>query len=120
MTKNAVTAEEVQAAIKKTEYVLLPDGRTTIALITLDNGFTVRGESSCVDIANYKQELGEEYATRDAQSKIWAYLGFRLADRLHQAKLRKSRGPKYRDNASGLYVSPSYGKLNPKTTTRET
>lgn len=114
-----VTLEEVQSVIKKTEYTVLQDGRTTIALVTLDNGFTIRGESSCVSKENFNQELGEEYATRDAQSKIWAFLGFRLADRLHQARMRKSRGAKYRDSASGNYVTKEYAKLNPKTTTQE-
>ena len=114
-----VTVEELQAAIKKTEFVILPDGRTTIALVTLDNGFTVRGESSCVCKENFDQALGEEYAARDAQSKIWPLLGFRLADRLHQQKLRKSRGARYRCAISGAYVTPAYAKLNPKTTVRE-
>lgn len=79
---NAVTPEDVEAAIKSVEYVVLPDGRTTIALITLDNGFTVRGESACVDKANFDKAKGETYALSDAKRKIWPLLGFRLADRL--------------------------------------
>lgn len=120
MSANKVTPEEVQAAIRKVEYTVLQDGRTTVALLTLDNGFTIRGESSCVDIKNFKQELGEEIALKDATSKVWAFLGFRLADRLHQAKLRKGRGARYRDAVSGVYVTKEYAKLNPDTTVRET
>ena len=119
MTANKVTLEEVQAAIKKVDYTILQDGRTTIAMLTLDNGFTIRGESSCVDIKNFNQGLGEEIALKDATSKVWAFLGFRLADRLHQGKLRKSRGARYRDAVSGVYVTKAYAKLNPKTTVRE-
>ena len=63
---NTVTIEEVKAAIKKVEYTVLQDGRTTIALVTLDNGFTVRGESACVAKENFKEELGQEYALKDA------------------------------------------------------
>ena len=114
-----VTKEEVNACIKKVEYVLLPDGRTTIALLTLDNDFTIRGESSCVDVKNYNKELGEKIALENATSKVWAFLGFRLADRLHQAKLRKGRGAKYRDAVSGLYVTKAYALLNPDTTVKE-
>lgn len=120
MNNNKVTPGEVQAAIKKVEYMLLMDGRTTLALVTLDNGFTVRGESSCVDIKNFNKEEGEKIALRDATRKIWAFLGFRLADRLHQAKLRKGRGARYRDAVSGIYVTKDYAKLNPNTTVRET
>lgn len=116
---NKVTEEEIKAAIRKKEFILLPDGRTTICMLTLDNGFTVRGESSCVDKKNYDQDLGEEYAYKDAFSKCWLLLGFRLADRLHQAKLRKGRGARYRDAKSGMYVTAKYAKLNPDTTVRE-
>ena len=120
MSANKVTPEEVQAAIRKAEYTVLQDGRTTVALLTLDNGFTIRGESSCVDIKNFNEQMGQEIALKDATSKVWAFLGFRLADRLHQAKLRKSRGAKFRDAVSGVYVTKEYAKLNPDTTVRET
>ena len=114
-----VTKEEVNACIKKVEYVLLPDGRTTIALLTLDNGFTVRGEASCVDIKEFNKDHGEKFALENAISKVWPFLGFRLADRLHQAKLRKGRGAKYRDAVSGLSVTKAYALLNPDTTVKE-
>lgn len=120
--KNAprVTLEEIEAAIRRCEYILLPDGRTTICMLTLDNDFTVRGESSCVSKDNFNEQLGEDYARKDAISKCWQLFGFRLADRIHQAKLRKGRGVRYRDSASGAYVTKAYAKLNPDTTTRET
>lgn len=120
MSANKVTPAEVQAAIKKVEYTVLQDGRTTVALLTLDNGFTIRGESSCADIKNFNEQLGQEIALKDATSKVWAFLGFRLVDRLHQAKLRRGRGAKFRDAVSGIYVTKEYAKLNPDTTIRET
>lgn len=79
-----VTQEDVDKAIQGVQYTLLQDGRTTIALLTLDNGFTVRGESSCVCIENYDREKGEEISKRRAVDQVWMLLGFRLADRLHQ------------------------------------
>lgn len=114
-----VTFEEVQVAIKKSEFTVLQDGRTTVALLTLDNGFTVRGESSCVSKENFDQEMGEGIATKDAFDKVWMLLGFRLADKLHQLKLKKARGAKYRDSETGFYVTPQYAKINPKTTQKE-
>lgn len=77
-----VTEKEIEAAIAGTDYVVLPDNRTTICLLTLDNGFTVRGEASCVCVENFDRALGEQYALKDAKSKVWPLLGFRLADRL--------------------------------------
>ena len=80
---NKVNPADIDAVIVNGQYVLLPDGRTTICLLTLDNGYTVRGEASCVDIANYDKATGEKYSLEDAKRKIWPLLGFRLADRLH-------------------------------------
>jgi len=34
----SVTMPSIQAKIKATEYILLPDGRTTICMITMQNG----------------------------------------------------------------------------------
>lgn len=79
---NKVTEEMVTASIVKAEYTVLQDGRTTICLLTLDNGFTVRGESSCVVKDNFDQTVGEHYSSLDARRKVWAFLGFRLADKL--------------------------------------
>lgn len=115
-----VTKEEVQAAIKRESYTLMPDGRTTICQLTLDNGFTLHESSACVMKENYDEELGQKLAYERAFNRAWMFLGFRLADRLHQGKLRKSRGARYRDASSGMYVTKEYAKLNPKTTVRET
>lgn len=77
-----VTSFDVERAIRAVEYVVLPDGRTTICILTLDNDYTVRGESSCVSKENFNAEIGQEYALQDARNKVWPLLGFRLADRL--------------------------------------
>lgn len=114
-----VTLEELKAAIKSETYTLLPNKRTTVCQLTLDNGFTVEGSSSCVSVENYNRAIGEEIACENACNNLWQLLGMRLADRLHQAKLRKSRGAKYRDAASGIYVTKEYAKLNPTTTVKE-
>ena len=84
---NRVTIEDVQAAIVSETYTLLPDGRTTICQLTLDNEFTVDGKSACVAIENYDEALGNKYARENAVEKVWQFLGFRLADKLHKEKL---------------------------------
>lgn len=82
----SVTIEEVNAAIAGETYTVLPNGRTTVCQLTLDNGFTVEGSSACVSLERYNQELGEKYARARAVEKVLAFLGFRLADRLMQDK----------------------------------
>ena len=88
----SVTIEEVNAAIVSETYTLLPNGRTTVCQLTLDNGFTVEGSSACVSLERYNQELGEKYARARAVEKVWAFLGFRLADQL-VAALKKEPEP---------------------------
>lgn len=83
---NKVTREALMAKIKKTDFVLMPDGRTTICQLTMQNGFTIRGESACVDIANFNKDDGEMYARDSAIENAWAFEGYLLAERIHQTK----------------------------------
>lgn len=81
----SVTKEDVDRAIVGETYTVLPNGRTTVCQLTLDNGFTVEGQSACVSIANFNAELGNRYSRERAVDQVWQLLGFRLADRLHAA-----------------------------------
>lgn len=81
-----VTPDEVQAAIAATDFTVLPDGRTTICTLTLDNGFTVRGESSVVCAENFDAGIGQAVARENAIGQVWKFLGFRLAERLHRER----------------------------------
>lgn len=77
-----VSLKDVEAAIVGESYTLLPNGRTTVCQLTLDNGFTVEGQSACVSVENYNEELGNKFARERAVDKVWQLLGFRLADQL--------------------------------------
>jgi len=85
--RTKVTKEDVQAKIAGVEYFIMPDGRTTIAHVTLRNGFTVRGESACVNAVNFNKELGEQYALEKAFDKIWELEGYLLAEQLNKHPL---------------------------------
>jgi hypothetical protein len=50
--------------------------KTTIALVTLVNGFELVGTSACVDPVNFDTQIGEAYAFADAISKLDELLGF--------------------------------------------
>lgn len=74
-----VTKDQVLAAIKGETYSVLPNGRTTVCQLTLQNGFTVEGSSACVDPQEFNAELGKQVARQNAESKVWEILGYELA-----------------------------------------
>lgn len=78
-----VTEQEVEQAIVKQDFTVLPDERTTICTLTLYNDFTVRGESSCVRVENFDEMVGRKIASDNARKEVWKLLGFRLAENLH-------------------------------------
>jgi hypothetical protein len=84
LTAPRITPHDVENSIAGESYTILPSGRTTICELTLQNGFTVRGESSCVSIENFDAELGRKIAREDAKQKIWQLLGYALRERLHR------------------------------------
>jgi hypothetical protein len=64
-----------------------PIGTTlTICILSLRNGFTVTGESACVDPANFDKTKGEEIARANAFDKLWPLEGYLLAERRYQAQ----------------------------------
>lgn len=89
-TAPRVTRENIEAAIARVDYHVLPGNeaspgeRVTICQITLKNGFDVRGESACVDPRNFDREIGKHYAHEDAFKKLWPFFGFLLAEQLSE------------------------------------
>lgn len=105
-TKTRITPEDIDAAIASTHYftaadgVLCADGRYTMdgdvlsdhdraalklltfCVLVLKNGFTVTGESACVDPANFDEAKGREVALQKAKDKMWPLLGYALKERL--------------------------------------
>lgn len=79
-----VTKEGMESRIKDIDYTILPNSTVTICNITLENGFSVRGESACVDSRNFNMEIGQEIAYRNAFNKIWELEGYLLAERRFQ------------------------------------
>lgn len=75
-----VTKDDIDAFIKSEEYLYT---RTlTVCVLTLQNGFTVTGESACADPSNYNKEIGDRLAKSNAANKIWGLLGFQLRSKL--------------------------------------
>jgi len=75
---------DVDSAIVSDTYTILPSGKCMICEITLKNGFTVTGKSSCVSKENFNEEIGRKISYVDAREKIWAFLAYNLQDFLYR------------------------------------
>lgn len=114
-TAPRVTPADIEAAIAGETYTVLPNGRTTVCQLTLDNGFTVEGISAAVCIENFDAEIGRKIARQNAVAEIWPLLGFRLRDHLSAPAPRVL----HRDAGTGQLVSAEYAAEHPETTVRE-
>lgn len=86
----AVNQADVLAAIVSETYTVLPNGRTTVCQLTLDNGYTVEGMSACVSHENFDADMGKLLAHGKAFEQVWPLLGFRLADQIQRDKVFES------------------------------
>jgi len=75
-----ITKEHIESRIKEKEFIRIGE-TVTLCHITLDNGYSVRGESACVNPENYNQEIGERIAYDNAFGKLWPLFGFLLAEK---------------------------------------
>ena len=81
LNKPRLKPEDIDAAIVGKTFTNLPSGKCVVCEITLKNGFTVRGESACVSVANFDQEIGNEIAFKNAREKVWQLEGYLLQDK---------------------------------------
>ena len=84
-----VTKEQIILRITDIQYLVLEGTTVTICSITLDNGFSVRGESACVDPAEFKVEIGREIAYDNAFDKLWPLFGFMMMEDAYRDKTTK-------------------------------
>lgn len=86
-TENKVTKDGIERRIAKVQYQRIEGTTLTICVITIDNGFTVTGESACVDPAAFNESIGQTIAYDNAFEKLWSLEGYLLKERLHQAAI---------------------------------
>ena len=82
-TMEKLTYEHIQSVIKSVEYVQV--GVLTICVLTLQNGFTVTGESACLSLATFDAEIGRKIARNNAEDKIWQLEGYLAKQRMFEA-----------------------------------
>ena len=78
-----LTPEIIESKIKKCEFHKLTEV-LTVCVITLENDFTVTGESACASPENYDKELGEKISRMNAVGKIWMLEGYLLKQKLFE------------------------------------
>ena len=76
--KNTVTIEEVKANMQDVFVTTLKpfDKPVTFVEVRMLNGFTVRESATCVDPANYDEEIGKQVCLKRIEDKIWMLLGY--------------------------------------------
>lgn len=79
-----VTEESIKAKIKNVSYHVFEGTTLTHCTITLENGYTVTGESACVRPENFNKATGEEWAFKDAFKHLWKLEGYLLKQRLFE------------------------------------
>lgn len=85
LTAPRLTPELIDATIADKTFHVFDGSQLTVCCLTLQNGFTVTGESACLSPENFNQEIGEKVAFGNARDKIWALEGYLLKDKLKLA-----------------------------------
>ena len=90
-TKNTVTQAEVNENMKDVvvRTVVEFEKPTTYVTIRMKNGFTLRESTTCVDPANYNEEIGKALCLKRLEEKVWYLLGYALQERMYQQQLNQ-------------------------------
>lgn len=80
-----LTPQLIDSAIKDVQFHVFDKSCLTVCCLTLQNGFTVTGESACASPENFNTEIGQKIAKENARNKIWALEGYLLKQKLHTA-----------------------------------
>ena len=86
LTAPRITPERLDEVIVGEEYHVFGGTQLTVCCLTLENGFTVSGESACASPENFNAELGQKIARGNARDKIWVLEGYLLKQRLWEDK----------------------------------
>lgn len=80
MAKFGLTKENLENQIVSIEYNRF--GEVGIqCVLTLNNGYTVTGESGCIDPTFFNEEIGKSIAYENAFDKLWPILGYQEKQR---------------------------------------
>ncbi len=72
-----ITSRDVESFVMSIQTIKMGE-KTTVVKAILRNGFEIVESSSCVDPANYNEDIGVENCMNRINDKIWFLLGFLL------------------------------------------
>ncbi len=79
-----VTESQILDNIAETRYIV--DGVTTLAIVTMKNGFKIVGTASPASPENFNADIGQTYAFKDALRQAWPLEGYLLCQKLLEEK----------------------------------
>ena len=83
MAKYGLTTDFLKSQISNVTFNRF--GETGLqCVITLLNGYTVTGESGCIDPTIFDRSIGETIAYKNAFDKLWAILGYNEKQRWYE------------------------------------
>lgn len=88
---NTVTQEQIDRIIDETKFEVFHrvHKKQCMVVALLPNGFTIVGESACVNPDNYKEDVGFSLAVERIVSKIWELEGYLLQDMLANKEVKQ-------------------------------
>lgn len=77
---NSVTKEQIDEIMNEAEYEVFHRifDKQCIVVAKIYNGFTIVGESACVEPSNYVESIGIEIAKKRIEEKLWELEGYKL------------------------------------------
>lgn len=85
---NKLSTGDILDTVVKADYWRLGDSTTTVCQLTLKNGYTVLGQSACIDPLEFNKTIGEKVAWENALDKVWDLEGYLLKQRRFEAGLQ--------------------------------
>lgn len=83
---NKVTEEEVKENMQDVicNTAIEFDKPVTYITVRMKNGFTLRESTTCVDPANYSEEIGKQICLEKIKDRVWFLLGYALQDKVYK------------------------------------
>lgn len=75
--------EDIDAVIVYEAYYVFPGTTLTVCCLTLENGYTVTGESAAASMENFDEAIGKMIARKNAREKVWALEGYLLKQMMY-------------------------------------
>lgn len=83
-TKNTVTQSVIDELMESCDIaVTTAFDKCTIVACKLPNGFVLVESSSCVDPANYDEDMGVDICMKNIEKKLWELEGYLLQNQLY-------------------------------------